>query len=117
MKEQLTDCIRTFFHDFAMSVIDGQLGDKNHPKYVKQAMLEHYEEIFPLFAQKMPFQLMHITFPDAETAERELRDTFIGKQPTPMELLHFACRTETTYQQMVEEYRRCFSLLLRGIIP
>ena len=43
--------IATFFRNFALRTMLAEHADPNNPKDVKQAMLNHYEDIYPAFSQ------------------------------------------------------------------
>ena len=42
--------IALFFRNFALRVLTMEHADPNSPREVKNAMLNHYEEIYPAFA-------------------------------------------------------------------
>lgn len=48
--------ISSFFHHFAMHIMLLEHADPNNPKSVKMSMLNHYEEIYPAFAQTNVFK-------------------------------------------------------------
>lgn len=111
MEKQLSACVAAWFREFATEILREAGANPLSPKEVKLAMLEHYEEIFPRFAEQMPPRLTAITYPQKGQGARG------GEQEDPMASLRLACRTEQTFQQMVNEYKRCFTLLLEGTVP
>lgn len=80
MQEDITE----FFRDFALRIIMAAHVDPNDSRAFKLAMLDHYEEIYPLFSLTKVFQENN---------------------------------NKSRHQEMVEEYRRCFSILLTGKLP
>ena len=48
--------ISYFFHHFAMRIMLLEHVDPNNPRNVKMSMLNHYEEIYPAFAQTNVFK-------------------------------------------------------------
>lgn len=48
--------ISSFFHHFAMHIMLLEHADPNNPKSIKMSMLNHYEEIYPAFAQTKVFK-------------------------------------------------------------
>lgn len=84
MKTQMQEDIAAFFRDFALRVLTEAHVDPNNPKAFKLAMLDHYESIYPHFAQTQVFR----------------------------ENNH-----QARHEEMVEEYKRCFTLLLMGRLP
>lgn len=52
----MNDEIAIFFRDFALRVLTQEHADPNSPREVKNAMLNHYEEIYPAFALTEVFQ-------------------------------------------------------------
>ncbi|AGB27879.1 hypothetical protein Prede_0511 [Prevotella dentalis DSM 3688] len=76
--------VTDFFRNFALHVLMAAHVDPNNPRAFKQAMLDHYEEIYPRFSLTQVF-----------------RDN----------------NGRARHEEMVSEYRRCFSLLLAGRLP
>ncbi len=48
--------IATFFRGFALRVLLAEHADPNNPRQVKEVMVNHYEEIYPAFAQTEVFK-------------------------------------------------------------
>lgn len=48
--------ISKFFHDFTLRILLAEHADPNNPRQVKEAMINHYEEIYPAFAQTEVFK-------------------------------------------------------------
>ncbi|MBQ8047152.1 MAG: hypothetical protein IJ196_04410 [Prevotella sp.] len=115
--EQIEQLVAEFFRSHALRILAQSHADVNSPSAVKQAMLEHYEHIFTAFADEMPYAFMHITYPNAAEAEAELKRTFAGKQPSPVDLLQFSCRDAHAHSHMIAAYRHCFATLLEGYLP
>lgn len=53
---ELEQEIQAFFRSFALQIINDAKADANDPRAVKQAMLEHYEDIYPAFARTQTFK-------------------------------------------------------------
>lgn len=84
MENKMQEDIATFFRDFALRVLTSAKVDPNNPKAFKLAMLDHYEQIYPHFAQTQVF-----------------KDN----------------NNQARHEEMVNEYKRCFTLLLMGRLP
>lgn len=48
--------IAIFFRDFALRILTMAHADPNNPREFKQAMLDHYEDIYPAFAETEVFK-------------------------------------------------------------
>lgn len=48
--------IATFFRDFAFRILTMEHADPNSPREVKQALVNHFEEIYPAFAMTEVFK-------------------------------------------------------------
>ncbi|MBO1363484.1 hypothetical protein JHU38_06815 [Prevotella sp. A2931] len=53
---ELEQEIQAFFRSFALQVINDAKADATDPRAIKQAMLEHYEDIYPAFARTQTFK-------------------------------------------------------------
>lgn len=110
--------VRGFFEGFTSGILDGQRvgrSEKNDPKTVKKAMLDHYESIAPEFQNLLFYPIAQMNF-DCKSITDQLeaaRDT----KPTMEQMLQMACSDDAMYQAMVAEYRRNFSCLLEGRLP
>lgn len=48
--------IATFFRDFALRILAMEHADPNSPREVKQALVNHFEEIYPAFCHDRSLQ-------------------------------------------------------------
>ena len=97
---------RGFFEAFANGIIDCQiLGNdfkkKHNPQNIKQAMLEHYEEISAHFLDIMFPALARLNYPDEKKMQEKLKKEFTDKQADMAQYLRFACKTDKLYEAMV----------------
>lgn len=104
----LAALVRTFFKYFLTGMMEGK--DITDAKAVKQTLLNHYETISKVYNQEAFYAIARMNY-EAEEIETALR-----QQPPSdlMQLVRLACRTESFYQAMVEEYKRHFLILLEG---
>ena len=107
--------VRSFFDAFSHGVIESQMEDRNEkttPQSVKKLMLEHYEHIAPAFFDTMFFPLaaMNYKYEDIAALAREAQQ----RGDDMMALVRTACGDEASYNALVEEYKRNFSMLLAG---
>lgn len=114
----LAALVRSFFDAFSSGIIDGGTGEaaeRRQPKNVKQAMLEHYEQIAPVFLDTIFFPLaaMNFSYEDIERVVREAQ----RDGGDMMALVKTACASDALYEAMAAEYRRNFSALLGGHCP
>ena len=110
---------RGFFEAFANGIIDCQIigndfKKKHNPQNIKQAMLEHYEEISAHFLDIMFPALARLNYPDEKKMQEKLKKEFTDKQADMAQYLRFACKTDKLYEAMVNEYKRNFNRLLQG---
>lgn len=111
----LAALVRSFFDAFSSGIIDsgdGEAAERRQPKNVKQAMLEHYEQIAPVFLDTIFFPLaaMNFSYDDIERVVREAQ----RDGGDMMALVRTACASDTLYEAMAAEYCRNFSALLGG---
>ena len=111
----LAALVRSFFDAFSSGVIDcGEAGakERRQPKNVKQAMLEHYGHIAPVFFDTIFFPLaaMNFRYEDIERVVREAQK----RGDDMMALVKTACASDALYDAMVAEYKRNFTALLGG---
>ncbi len=114
----LAALVRGFFEGFMSGVLDGQnVGkrEKKDPKMVKQAMLNHYEDIAPTFHDLIFYPIAVMNF-DLETITAKVKHLY-AQSPTPELILRTACSDDAMHQAVVAEYRRNFSSLLEGRLP
>lgn len=116
--------VRAFFEAYAKGVLDAtpahggeasaDMARHNYPpQETKRAMLNHYEDIHGHFFDVMFYVLAQMNYEDAQAVSQAVRQN-CGTAPSRLELLKAACRTESLYNDMAEEYRRNFTLLLQG---
>ena len=110
---------RGFFEAFANGIIDCQIigndfQKKHNPQNIKQAMLEHYEEISAHFLDIMFPALARLNYSDEKKMQEKLKKEFTDKQADMAQYLRFACKTDKLYEAMVNEYKRNFNRLLQG---
>lgn len=55
-EEQIRHDVKDFFHRFATDIIRQAGADPSAPSEVKMAMIDHFERIYPNFAQTQVFQ-------------------------------------------------------------
>ena len=48
--------VAIFFHHYALEILTKQQIDMTNKRQVKEALLEHYEEIYPAFSQTKVFE-------------------------------------------------------------
>ncbi len=110
--------VRLFFKYYVTGIVEKSakagMQDALEPRNVKQLMLEHYEEIGKRYNEEVFYAIVRMNYEEA-TMEQEIRD-FVSQQGTTdmMQLMRFACKTDSFYNTMVEEYKRNFFLLLEG---
>ena len=110
--------VRLFFKYYVTGIVEKSakegMQDAFEPRNVKQLMLEHYEEIGKRYNEEVFYAIVRMNYEEA-TMEQEIRD-FVSQQGTTdmMQLMRFACKTDSFYNTMVEEYKRNFFLLLEG---
>ena len=109
-KEQyIRDIVNTFFRDYTKQVTLAETGktpEQLEPRLLKQAMLEHYEEVATAFHRAV--------FPKiAEANGLSFND--VPDDITP-EMMRTVCVTESLFNIMVETYRQNFFALLQGRI-
>ena len=110
--------VRLFFKYYVTGIVEKSakegMQDAFEPRNVKQLMLEHYEEIGKRYNEEVFYAIVRMNYEKA-TMEQEIRD-FVSQQGTTdmMQLMRFACKTDSFYNTMVEEYKRNFFLLLEG---
>ena len=117
-KEQyIKDIVNTFFRDYTKQVTLAETGmtpEQLEPRLLKQAMLEHYEEVaaafhravFPKIAEANGLSFSAV--PDDITSA-------VPDDITP-EMMRTVCVTESLFNTMVETYRQNFFALLQGRI-
>lgn len=67
--------IATFFRDFALRVMLTEHADPNNPHEVKEAMLNHYEDIYPAFAKTEIFK-KYYNQPDHDKMVEAYKENF-----------------------------------------
>ena len=112
--------IRAFFEAFGTAIVDSKyagddFNEKNNPSNIKQAMLEHYEEIGNNFMDIMLPILIRLNYSDEKKVESDILKLCSGKKSTAHDYLKFACKTTKLYEATVDEYRRNMELLLGGM--
>lgn len=111
----LAALVRSFFDAFSSGVVDSGSSDaaeSRKPKHFKEAMLNHYGDIAPVFFDTMFFPLaaMNFSYADIERVVREAQ----GRGDDMMALVKTACASDALYEAMAAEYRRNFTSLLGG---
>ncbi|HEY9544286.1 hypothetical protein [Prevotella sp.] len=53
---EIEQAVQAFFHSFALRVLNEAGANPDSPQAVKQALLEHYEHIYPAFSQTEIFK-------------------------------------------------------------
>lgn len=111
---------RAFFEAFSTAIVDSKypgddFNEKNNPSNIKQAMLDHYEEIGNNFMDIMLPTLIRLNYSDEEKVESDIKKITHNKQPTMQDYLKYACKTNKLYEAMVDEYKRNMELLLGGM--
>lgn len=118
-KQKLTAAlIRSFFRSFTAGILDTLPMDKKEkqdPKSLKHAMLNHYEQIAPQFLDAMFYPLAVMNFEYDEVAGIVAKAQ--EKHLSMMDLLRKVCATESAYNFVVDEYKQNFSYLLNGRHP
>ncbi|KGI61452.1 hypothetical protein [Prevotella sp. S7 MS 2] len=114
-----TALIRAFFEAFTMGIMDSlyptdDTDKKYNPRNIKQAMLEHYDQIADAFFMIMFTMFIRLNYRDVADAQQRLTKEFETKKPTMQDYLRFACKTQKLYDAMVTEYKQNFDYLLRG---
>ena len=110
--------VRLFFKYYVTGIVEKSakagMQDAFEPRNVKQLMLEHYEEIGKRYNEEVFYAIVRMNYEES-TMEQEIRD-FVSQRGTTdmMQLMRFACKTDSFYNTMVEEYKRNFFLLLEG---
>lgn len=107
--------VRSFFEAFASGVIDCGAHDpkqRTAPAVVKKLMLEHYEQIAPVFFDTLFYPLATLNH-SYEEMEQLVRDSQRDGGDM-LGLVRAACASDALYEAMVAEYKRNFSNLLAG---
>lgn len=110
---------RAFFEAYTNGILDGSTEannkeNKRSPQAVKQAMLEHYEEINQQFFTVMFPALTLLNYQDEQKMQEKLKEASVEKALNVTEYLRFACKTDKLFQALLSEYRRNFTMLLQG---
>jgi hypothetical protein len=106
-EENIKDIVNTFFRDYTRQVTLSETGktpEQLEPRMLKQAMLEHYEEVAAAFHSAV-FQKI--------AAANGLSLSTVPDDITP-EMMRTICVTESLFNTMVEAYRQNFFALLQG---
>lgn len=118
--------VRGFFEAYARGIMDAAVGGddfqkKNDPKEVKQMMLEHYGEVNQYFFDIMFSTLVRLNYKSAEEANERMKKNFESMkktdptfEPTMLDYLRIACKSNQLYKAMEAEYKRNFTWLLQG---
>lgn len=118
--------VRGFFEAYARGIMDAAIGGdnfekKNDPKEVKQMMLEHYGEVNQYFFDIMFSTLVRLNYKTAEEANERMQKNFESMkqadptfEPTMLDYLRIACKSNLLYKAMEAEYKRNFTWLLQG---
>ena len=118
--------VRGFFEAYARGIMDAAVGGddfqkKNDPKEVKQMMLEHYGEVNQYFFDIMFSTLVRLNYKSAEEANERMQKNFESMkktdptfEPTMLDYLRIACKSNQLYKAMEAEYKRNFTWLLQG---
>ena len=118
--------VRGFFEAYARGIMDAVVGGddfqkKNDPKEVKQMMLEHYGEVNQYFFDIMFSTLVRLNYKSAEEANERMKKNFESMkqadptfEPTMLDYLRIACKSNQLYKAMEAEYKRNFTWLLQG---
>lgn len=112
--------VRAFFDAFTRGVIDATAKtqqEKTDTKFVKQAMLNHYEQIYQHFMQTAFMALCRLNYPDFAHMQDAMPESMRQGGANFQDYLRIACKTQELYDATVEEYKRNFSALLTGHIP
>lgn len=110
--------VRVFFKYYVTAIVEhavkAGIQDAFEPRSIKKLMLEHYEQIGKRFNDTVFYLIVRMNY-EEKTMEQEIRD-FVARTGTTdmMQLMRFACKTDSFYNTMVEEYKRNFLLLLEG---
>lgn len=110
MKEQaIKEIVNTFFREYTTQITLAETGktpEQLEPKQLKQAMLDHYEEVAQHFHRH--------AFPRiAEVNGMPIED--IPNDITP-DMMRTVCQTEPIFNAMVDAYRQNFLSLLQGYL-
>ena len=118
--------VRAFFEAYARGIMDAAIGGddfkkKNDPKEIKQMMLEHYGEVNQYFFDIMFSTLVRLNYKTAEEANERIKKNFDSMkqadptfEPTMLDYLRIACKSNQLYKAMESEYKRNFTWLLQG---
>lgn len=118
--------VRGFFEAYARGIIDATIegndfSKKNDPKQIKQMMLEHYGEVNQYFFDIMFSTLVRLNYKTAEEANERMKKNFDSMkqadptfEPTMLDYLRIACKSNQLYKAMETEYKRNFTWLLQG---
>ena len=118
--------VRAFFEAYARGIMDAAIGGddfkkKNDPKEIKQMMLEHYGEVNQYFFDIMFSTLVRLNYKSADEANDRMKKNFESMkkadpsfEPTMLDYLRIACKSNPLYNAMEAEYKRNFTWLLQG---
>ena len=118
--------VRAFFEAYARGIMDAAIGGddfkkKNDPKEIKQKMLEHYGEVNQYFFDIMFSTLVRLNYKSADEANDRMKKNFESMkkadpsfEPTMLDYLRIACKSNPLYNAMEGEYKRNFTWLLQG---
>lgn len=115
----LAAVVRTFFKYFILGLIEGKDGytydiTLYEPKNIKKTVVDHFNEISEVFNQEAFYAISRMNYIEEEIESELKRFISRGNGTTPMDLMHFACKTDEFYSTMVSEYKRNFEALLCG---
>ena len=111
---------RAFFEAFGTAIVDStypgdDFNEKNNSSNIKQAMLQHYEEIGNNFMDIMLPTLIRLNYSDEEKVESDIQKLYNEKKLTVHDYLKYACKTTKLYEATIDEYKRNMELLLGGV--
>ncbi|NPD92140.1 hypothetical protein [Xylanibacter muris] len=108
----LAALVRGFFLGFTEGIISSNDDRETaKPQRIKQIMLNHYEEIAGEFHANMFIPIANINYSYEEIIEKVSAN---GNDFSS--LMRIACKTESLYKAMVDEYKMNFQCLLEGRI-
>lgn len=113
--------VRAFFESYMSGVLDSAYTnedtcEKQTPRKVKEAMLDHYGHVGEVFFNQMFYIMAQLVFEHVEDAVQRVRQQ-CGQQADIPAYLRAACNDGQLYNALVSEYRRNFQALLAGSLP
>jgi len=114
-----TSMVRGFFEGFFSGLIDGLASDneqKKDPRFVKQTVANHYDEVAANFVNVAFPLLIALNFDSYEQAVSDMKARRFSNTTPAKILLRYSCRSKELFDAIIDEYKEQMSSLLLGHI-